>query len=785
MIKKGSIKNKLMAIFTIAIVIISVGFITESISSLNAISKSFIDRTSVFAYKTKEKEVKNYVSLAYKTMENYYSRTSKEKIQKEVENYLQEQTEYLFSILNSEYEANKDLLTKEELQNRLKSIIRASKFGKAGYFFGYDNKGTSVVHGSNQSYEGKNLIHIKDKNGVYIVKNIVKAGTSSKGEGFVTYHWEKPGYKELQLKVTFVKTFKPYGWILVTGSYVNDVSEKIKQEALAAISKMGYGQNGYFWVNDSKHIVKAHGKDPSIVGKNMIDFKDKKGIYIYREIVNIANKNKEGGILNYHWSKLNEKGVHKKISYVKKFEPWDLIIGTGVYADDIEQEVLIMEEETSKDVSSKIVTFIIMLVLMLIVILFIILIVMNKIIFKPLNRFQDGLLNFFKYVNKEQDDIDLLKVESNDEIGNMTSLINDNISKTKAITDQDDTLIDNVKEIVNHVGNGFLDKRITSSTNNESLEELKSLLNTMLDNLNGLVGNNINALSDVLEKYANRDFTYKIDKSNSGKIGVDIVNMNRMITKILQDNQKDGLSLQTRSNELTTNVQILNENANSQAVSLEETAASIEEITSNIRQTSEKAQVMLDISTQTQKSSSMGKDLATKTATSMDEINETVVNINEAITVIDQIAFQTNILSLNAAVEAATAGESGKGFAVVAQEVRNLASRSAEAAKEIKALVEMATVRANEGKEVSSAMIEGFNELENNISETSNLIDDVSNAAKEQSTGISQISDAVNQLDKFTQQNAAVADKTNSIAMETNNIAIDIVDNVNKNKFDN
>ena len=260
--------------------------------------------------------------------------------------------------------------------------------------------------------------------------------------------------------------------------------------------------------------------------------------------------------------------------------------------------------------------------------------------------------------------------------------------------------------------------------------------------------------------------------------------MNKMITKILQDNQKDGISLQGRSNELTLNVRILNENATRQAASLEETAASIEEITGNIRQTSEKAQEMLLISTTTQESAHVGKELASKTANSMEDINNTVIAINEAITVIDQIAFQTNILSLNAAVEAATAGEAGKGFAVVAAEVRNLASRSAEAAKEIKNLVELATVKANEGKKVSTTMIEGFGELEEKIINTNHLINDVANAAREQNIGMNQISDAVNQLDKFTQENAAIADKTNNIAKETNEIANDIVKNVNENNFD-
>ena len=122
----------------------------------------------------------------------------------------------------------------------------------------------------------------------------------------------------------------------------------------------------------------------------------------------------------------------------------------------------------------------------------------------------------------------------------------------------------------------------------------------------------------------------------------------------------------------------------------------------------------------------------------MDEINNQVHLINDSILVIDQIAFQTNILSLNAAVEAATAGEAGKGFAVVAAEVRNLASRSAEAAKEIKAIVENATSKANQGKDIANNMIDGYKQLNQNISQTINLISDIEMSSKEQLSGIEQ-----------------------------------------------
>jgi methyl-accepting chemotaxis protein len=167
----------------------------------------------------------------------------------------------------------------------------------------------------------------------------------------------------------------------------------------------------------------------------------------------------------------------------------------------------------------------------------------------------------------------------------------------------------------------------------------------------------------------------------------------------------------------------------------------------------------------------------------MEEINTQVTAINEAISVIDQIAFQTNILSLNAAVEAATAGEAGKGFAVVAQEVRNLASRSAEAASEIKSLVENATAKANDGKNIAGHMIVGYKKLNENISKTINLISDIENASKEQLSGIEQINDAVTALDRQTQENAMVASQTHDVAVLTDEIAKLVVSDADSKEF--
>ena len=561
-------------------------------------------------------------------------------------------------------------------------------------------------------------------------------------------------------------------------------SEEEKQKvAKEVIKNMLYGQDGYFWINDSNHVVVMHSIKPELAGKNMYETKDPNGVMIYQEIVKAANAKQEGGLVKYGWTKPGVEGVQPKFSYVIRYAPWDRIVGTGAYVDNVQTEVDAMQSEAKAEINSIVVKTLMISISIAFIISFIFIFISNKVIITPILKFQNGLLEFFRFINKEVKEANPIEVNTNDEIGKMSLVVNENILKTKKLLEQDANLIENFKEIVHSVNKGFLDKRVTQNSESESLNELKNLINDMLKNLQSLIGTNINDLSKVLESYASYDFTKQLDSTTCGKIGNEIMELNAMITKMLNQNNNDGVILENSSEELSTNVEIISRNATSQAASLEETAASIEEITSNIQHTNNKAQEMLRISFDTKKSAQLGKDLASKTVISMDEINEQVNAINEAIIMIDQIAFQTNILSLNAAVEAATAGEAGRGFAVVAQEVRNLVSRSAEGGREIKILVENATVKANEGKSISTSMIEGFGELENKINLTNTLIDDVTNAAKEQTIGMTQIAEAVNQLDKFTQQNANIADKANEIARKTNNISQDVVNVVRKYKF--
>jgi methyl-accepting chemotaxis protein len=424
--------------------------------------------------------------------------------------------------------------------------------------------------------------------------------------------------------------------------------------------------------------------------------------------------------------------------------------------------------------------------IIIIIALFIIisLLYMSRLINKSLSSFQVGLGQFFAFLNNETNNISLLDEKNNDEFGNMSKIINSNITKTQENIKKDKDLIDDATRVANEIKEGHLNSRISKESNSNELNELKNVINLMLENLNS----SINNILVVLKNYSNYDYTKKVDtKLIKGDILDLCENINivgNTITQMLVESKTIGLGLQNSAHILVDNVKILTQNANTTAASLEETAASLEEITATIVKNNQSINEMSKYSENVIVALKTGENLATKTTLAMDEINTQVVAINESITLIDQIAFQTNILSLNAAVEAATAGEAGKGFAVVAAEVRNLASRSAEVAKEIKNLVENATSKANSGKEIASNMINGYGTLNENIQNTVTLINSVSTASKEQQAGIQQINDSVNQLDQQTQQIANISATTQQIAEDTNNIATQIVKNSNEKEFD-
>ncbi|WP_419768301.1 methyl-accepting chemotaxis protein [Arcobacter sp.] len=516
--------------------------------------------------------------------------------------------------------------------------------------------------------------------------------------------------------------------------------------------------DGYAFMMDKKGNLIIHPKNE---GKNLLDVKDNKGNFTFKDMIKGEDR-----LIKY----TNTDNI-EKIAYVKHLKGFNAVLIVSDTIDDV------------YSFSKKATTYIsIAFIITLIIISILLLIVTSKVVGSPLEKLNTGLLDFFKYINKESTNVKLLEVKGEDEFAQMSEVINKNIKRTEILIKEDLRLIEEVKAVVNSAKNGDLNKRVKVSTNNGSLEELKEIFNEMLNVTSTNVCQNVNQLKDVLLQFKNLNFTQRI-KNDSGLVAVGLNELAEIINKMLIENKSIGLKLDDSSRQLLDNMSKLNNSTNEAAASLEETSAALEEITGNIRNNSENISKMSSLTQNVLNSASDGEKLANETTVSMDEINEQVKAISEAIVSIDNIAFQTNILSLNAAVEAATAGEAGKGFAVVAQEVRNLANRSSEVAKEIKDIVENASHKADNGKEIAGKMIEGYIQLNENISQTIHLISDIEMASKEQLQGIEQINDAVNSLDKQTQQNASIATQTNTIAVETDHISKAVLKSADDKEF--
>ena len=446
--------------------------------------------------------------------------------------------------------------------------------------------------------------------------------------------------------------------------------------------------------------------------------------------------------------------------YVKDFQDKNL----GIY---LVGRPLSIVYTVLDDAATLINVALVLLVIFSIVILSATLINMRRTIISPLSTLTDSVVAMMKFSSANQQ----IEVKANDEVGKLASHFNDYMQSLRDTMAEDQQVVEEVDKAIQMARAGFFVYTVNAETHNRSTNDLKNSVNDMIQDL----GKKFAQIDDALIKYGNAKFDYKFNVDNvSGTIGSIVMGTKAIgsnISELLATIMLSGEQLSHNIEILSTSADSLSRSSNAQAASLEETAAAVEEISSNIQSSSENVAKMSILSEEVTSSATSGQALASQTATSMDDINHEVTAISEAIGIIDQIAFQTNILSLNAAVEAATAGEAGKGFAVVAQEVRNLASRSAEAANEIKTLVESANVKANSGKKIADQMISGYNELSDKIGQNKEMIDMVSSASQEQSKGIAQINDAIAVLDSNTQENAADAASIDGLAQEVGTLS--------------
>ena len=304
-------------------------------------------------------------------------------------------------------------------------------------------------------------------------------------------------------------------------------------------------------------------------------------------------------------------------------------------------------------------------------------------------------------------------------------------------------------------------------------------LSELLNQLSNLTDNGLKDIRRVAQSLAKGDLTQNITQNYPGLFGqtTDAINTTVDNLQHLVGEIKHAVeAINTASQEIAAGNQDLSSRTEEQASSLEETASSMEELTGTVKQNADNAKQANKQASEAEAVATRGGEVVGQVVQTMSAIHQSSSKIADIIGVIDGIAFQTNILALNAAVEAARAGEQGRGFAVVATEVRNLAQRSAAAAKEIKGLISDSVAKVQDGNRLVETAGETMEEVVSSIQLLARIVNDISAASHEQSGGIDQVSKAVSQMDEVTQQNAALVEEAaaaaESLKEQANQLAV-------------
>jgi len=641
----------------------------------------------------------------------------------------------------------------------LKQQIKQVKVGETGYFFVLDARpgdelGVALIH---PAKEGQNLLAAKDADGREFIREML-----SRKQGEILYPWSNPelGDASLRDKIALFDTVPEWHWLIGGGTYLDEFDAAAR--SLSAFLWGAAVAVVLFLVLVISWLVRRLITRP--LQEQVLPAFGRLSAGQYDNPLEVGRADEIGQVLKGLEAMQNRLGFEvtetKRVAdEMTRIKIALDSVSTGVMIADQQRRIIYANgaverllKNAEADIRQEIPDFDADHLLGA---------CMDSIHKQP--EHQARLLAGLQATHTEQ-----IEIGGRTLVVSANPVVNAQGERLGAVAEWQDRTLEvamerEIQGIVFAAAQGDFSKRLELEGKEGFFQSLALGLNQLLDT----AAHGLQAVAGVLESLARGDLTRKIEGDYQGtfaRLRDDANATVEQLTRVVRRIQESTEAINTAAQEIASGNTDLSSRTEEQASSLEETASSMEELTGTVKQNADNAREANQLADSAQVVAERGGQVVEQVVQTMGAIHHSSSKIADIIGVIDGIAFQTNILALNAAVEAARAGEQGRGFAVVATEVRNLAQRSAGAAKEIKGLISDSVEKVEAGSKLVDQAGRTMEEVVSSIKKVARIMGDIAEASREQSAGIEQVGLAVSQMDEMTQQNAALVEEAAAAA---------------------
>jgi methyl-accepting chemotaxis protein len=764
LLKKMKIRDKLILLFGLFIFGAAGTIVIVSAYIENSMIKTELTAYKNEQYDRKHDYLKDQLNTAMVLLNRIQRQWNDEK--QLLEDYKQRLKMLLdmpYHLLENQYEkiskSNKsstpDLFSEMSEQKGVLDLLKTLRFGDDGYFWVMNTQYKMLLNPTFYKLEGQVLSEYKRHGRLVTAKGskmplfqyMVQEAKEQPEGAILQYRWSDPNdWKKIRKKIAYVRYFKPWGWIIGTGLYANFNVDAAKDKAIEMIRLLSYGKDGYFWVMDTDLNLIMHGENRKLEGLSVKEYlPNGKPVVIeetnkpfFENIVSMVQDKPKGLMIRYRWphSKLAENSV--KESYVRYFEPWNWIVGTGYHTLIVEKAIL-QKEIFFHNKMGRAVFLAISLSFVFIVVFGLFMFF----IFRYISYKLGTARNVFDNIVNGDLTMRLDFGHRKDEIGYFANLFNSGMENMQHIVRNNHETVSTIAQVsktLKRSADDLKNRMAEMSTQAETTESATSNVTELIDDV-----------ASVAQEMSQQMLMFANSASN--------------IAKDIQTSGDTTRDISSNLNDVASSAERMSESVNNVATAIEEMYASLNEVA---RSSGRGANVTQEASDKAHQASEM-----------MNGLGSAAKEIGDVVELINDIASQTNLLALNATIEAAGAGKSGKGFAVVANEVKELARQTAGATETIRLKVE--TMQNN-----TESSIRAIDSIVNVITEINNIMSTIASAVEEQTATTNEIAKSITEaassadsVSKNVSQCARQADDSALTVKESIDAGVDIAHQIN------